>query len=85
MLPEYPFRGAVRGTFAGRWTPDGGRWTVDGGRWTVDGGRWTPEQRDRILRDAADVLIRHRLESGGLSVSETERRTEETARLRLAA
>jgi hypothetical protein len=37
------------------------------------------------LRDAADALIRHRLESSGLSVREIERRTEETARLWLAA
>ncbi|HEX6042313.1 hypothetical protein, partial [Longimicrobium sp.] len=33
------------------------------------------------LREAADGLIRHRLEASGLSVPEIERRTEETARL----
>lgn len=37
------------------------------------------------LREAADAMIRHRLESSGLSVREIERRTEETARLWLAA
>lgn len=37
------------------------------------------------LKERADSLIRRRLESSGLSVGEIERRTEETARLWLAA